>query len=171
MAIRDVILYPDARLKQVCLPVASSDVDHAQLAEDLIDTMESYPGCVGIAAPQIGELVRATAINVAGHRKAISDHGLLVLFDPVIQLEEGATIMREGCLSIPDFTANVRRAESVTVQADRYDRESGELSSIEITCDAYEARLVLHELDHLDGFLFLDRVDSFKDVFPRKRYR
>lgn len=166
MSVRDVVIYPDPRLKQVCHDV-TDDVDLEVLAADLLDTMRSFPGCVGIAAPQIGEMFRAIAIDVAGHKKANSDHGELVLIDPIIV---GSGIekveMREGCLSIPDFTGNVRRVAEVEVAATT---PSGE--PVRIACDAYEARVLLHELDHLDGILFLDRVASARDIFPRKRYK
>jgi peptide deformylase len=166
--IREVVRYPDARLKTVCDAVGGEgplEGEHAELAQDLLDTMDSFPGCVGIAAPQLGALVRMFAIDVTGHKRAKSCHGRLVLVDPVIVERAGNVSMREGCLSIPDFTGNVRRAERITVAARGVD--GGELR---LECDAYEARVVLHELDHLDGLLFLDRVRSARDVFPRKQY-
>lgn len=167
--IREVIRYPDAHLKAVCEPVGSEGPlvgAAAQLAQDLLDTMSSFPGCVGIAAPQVGELVRMFAIDVTGHRRAKSCHGRLVLVDPVVVERSGNVMMREGCLSIPDFTGNVRRAEKITIEARGMDGEP-----LSLQCDAYEARVVLHELDHLDGLLFLDRVRSARDVFPRKQYQ
>lgn len=169
MAVREVVIYPDARLKQVCLPVGGSGVldDAARgIAQDLLDTMATFPGCVGIAAPQVGELVRMFAIDVTGHKRARSCHGRQVLVDPIVVAREGDVSMREGCLSIPDFTGNVRRAESIVVEA-----RDIEGAPIRLECDAYEARVVLHELDHLDGMLFLDRVQHARDVFPRKKYQ
>ncbi len=167
--IREVVRYPDARLKSVCEPVGGSgplEGAHADLARDLIDTMSSFPGCVGIAAPQVGELVRMCAINVTGHRRAKSCHGRLVLVDPVVVSSEGTVKMREGCLSIPDFTGNVVRAKRIVVEA-----RDPEGEQLRLECNAYEARVVLHELDHLDGLLFLDRVASAREVFPRKQYQ
>lgn len=168
MAVRDVIRFPDERLKAVCTPlrghVAGADIE--RIAADLIDTMGSYPGCVGIAAPQIGELVRMVVIDARGHRKTQSCHGLQVLVDPVLEQQEGSVRMREGCLSIPDLTGDVTRAEQVIVSA-----LTPAGTSVRLECDAYEARIVLHELDHLDGVLFLDRVASARDVHPRKRYQ
>lgn len=169
MAVREVVRYPDARLKQVCEPVGGSGpLEEASraVAQDLLDTMATFPGCVGIAAPQLGELVRMFAIDVTGHKRANSCHGRQVLVDPVVVERSGEVTMREGCLSIPDFTGNVRRAESIVVEARDIEGEP-----IRLECDAYEARVVLHELDHLDGLLFLDRVQHARDVFPRKRYR
>lgn len=169
MAVREVVRYPDVRLKTECDPVGGSGpLDDAMraVAQDLLDTMDTFPGCVGIAAPQIGELVRIVAIDVSGHKRAVSDHGRRILVDPVITEREGKVVMREGCLSIPDFTGNVRRAERITVEARDIDG-----APIRLACDAYEARVVLHELDHLDGLLFLDRVAKASDVFPRKQYK
>lgn len=167
--IREVVRYPDPRLKATCEPVGAGgplEGAAADLARDLLDTMGAFPGCVGIAAPQVGELVRMVAIDVTGHRRARSCHGRLVLVDPVVVERSGNIAMREGCLSIPDFTGNVRRAERIVVAARGVDGEP-----IELRCDAFEARVVLHELDHLDGLLFLDRVRSARDVFPRKQYQ
>lgn len=166
--IREVVRYPDARLKTVCDAVGGAvplEGDNAQLARDLLDTMESFPGCVGIAAPQLGALVRMFAIDVTGHKRAKSCHGRLVLVDPIVVERSGNVSMREGCLSIPDFTGNVRRAERIVVEARGVNGDA-----LRLECDAYEARVVLHELDHLDGLLFLDRVRSARDVFPRKQY-
>lgn len=164
MAERPVVLYPDRRLKQACAPLAApTDEKQVQLARDLVDTMRAHPGCVGIAAPQIGELVRMIAIDVSGHKKAVSCHGPLVLLNPRIVESDGSIIMREGCLSIPDLTADVRRPAEVLVEADTFD------GRLRLSCDAYECRVLLHELDHLDGLLFLDRVNSARDVYPRKR--
>lgn len=171
MPVREVVSYPDARLKQVCAPIGGEPgtplpASAAAVAQDLLDTMDTFPGCVGIAAPQIGELVRIFAIDVSGHKRASSDHGRQVLVDPVVVERSGSISMREGCLSIPDFTGNVTRAEAIVVEARGLDGDA-----IRLECDAYEARVVLHELDHLDGLLFLDRVSSARDVFPRKKYR
>jgi peptide deformylase len=138
------------------------------VAGDLVDTMRSFPGCVGIAAPQIDELVRVIVIDVSEHPKAPeSAHGELVLMDPVVTRAKGAKVAREGCLSIPHLTANVRRATDITVTA-----RSPDGAAVEIASEGFEARCLLHEIDHLDGLLFLDRVDSLAtDVFRRKTYR
>jgi peptide deformylase len=162
-------MYPDARLKRACASMESAAMSRdavAALARDLVDTMRSFHGCVGIAAPQVGELVRMIAVDVTGARRAVSCHGELVLVDPQVVASSGTVTMREGCLSIPDFTGNVRRAERITVRATTADG-----SPVELECDAYEARVLLHELDHLDGMLFLDRVASAREIFPRKRYQ
>jgi peptide deformylase len=127
--------------------------------------MRANQGCVGLAAPQLGDEVRIVAVDVSEHPRATRHHGLLVLVNPVIRLSSGSEIAREGCLSIPDLTANVKRATEVLVEAS--DPE-GETRAIE--AEGFEARALQHEIDHLDGILFLDRVASLTtDVFRRKR--
>jgi peptide deformylase len=165
MAVRKVLRYPHPALKQVADEVSDPGVI-ARVAADLVDTMRSFPRCSGIAAPQLGELVRMVAVDVSEHPKATKHHDLLVLVNPRVVLASGAEVAREGCLSIPDLTANVRRATEIVVEA--HDAGGGQRA---IETEGFEARCLLHEIDHLDGVLFLDRVDSLKtDVFRRKRY-
>jgi peptide deformylase len=122
--------------------------------------MYAFGHCVGLAATQLGEMLRIVVVDVTGHRKAASSNGRLLLVNPRIVAAEGAEVGREGCLSIPDLTANVRRATRIEVEAG--DRR--------IVSEGFEARCVQHEIDHLDGLLFLDRVDSLTaDVFRRVR--
>jgi peptide deformylase len=169
VAVRTVVRHPDPRLKQRCVPVGGDgplEGPVRELAVDLLETMDSFPGCVGIAAPQVGELVRMVAIDVREHPRAKSCHGRLVLVDPAVEASSGRVKMREGCLSIPDFTGNVVRAKRVVVTARGIDGEA-----LRLEADAFEARVLLHELDHLDGLLFLDRVASAREVFPRKHYQ
>jgi peptide deformylase len=159
MAVREILLYPDRALKAVAAPVQLDAVD--AVGRDLVETMRSRERCVGLAAPQIGEAVRLVAVDVTEHPKAETSNGLLVLANPRITHAEGSEVAREGCLSIPDLTANVRRATRIVVE-----HLSGTLE-----CEGFEARCVQHELDHLDGVLFLDRVDSLvSDVFRRRSY-
>jgi peptide deformylase len=159
LPVRDVLLYPDRRLKEVCAPVQASEVE--SVGRDLVDTMRSFGHCVGLAAPQLGELVRMVVVDVRGHPKAETDNGLLVLANPVVVESQGSEVAREGCLSLPDMTANVRRATSVVIE-----HAEGKVES-----EGFEARCLLHEIDHLDGILFLDRVESLlDDVFRRKTY-
>jgi peptide deformylase len=164
MTARGVRVYPDPVLKQIAVPVERIDDAARALADDLVDTMRANARCVGLAANQIGELRRCIVVDVTGHAKARSCGGLIVLFDPVVATSSGSAVAREGCLSIPEFTANVRRATEVTVRGLTPDG-----SPREVLADAFEARALLHEIDHLDGILFLDRVTSVvTDVFPRK---
>jgi peptide deformylase len=175
MAVRDVLLFPHPALKQAARELAVGQGDEGDeerglidaLARDLLDTMRSHPGCVGLAAPQLGELVRMIVVDVTGHRKTTTSHGLLVLVNPIVARSSGAEVAREGCLSIPQLTANVRRATQIELAAKT---PAGE--TVRIETEGFEARCLLHEIDHLDGILFLDRVDSLtRDVFRRKTYR
>ena len=132
-----------------------------------MDTMRSFPGCVGLAATQLDEMVRMIVVDVSEHPKAETSHGLLVLANPRLVHREGSEVAREGCLSIPHLTANVRRSTRIVVEA-----LTAGLEPLEVDSEGFEARCLQHEMDHLEGLLFLDRVDSLaRDVFRRKRYR
>lgn len=165
MAVRDILLYPDPVLKAVCTPVDALDASIDALVQDLIDTMLAAGHSVGVAAPQIGSSRRVVVVDVSKSKLGRdNNHGLLVMINPGILEREGQETMREGCMSVPDYTGNVTRAESVVVQfLDRAGRE------LVIRASGFEAVAIQHELDHLDGLLFLDRVSSLKtDVFRRK---
>lgn len=165
MAIRPVILVPDPRLKQACSVVKEFGTElHAAIA-DLEDTRLNSPGCVGIAAPQIGILQRIAIVDTSQHKKyAEQSLGHLVLINPVIVHKEGERLGREGCLSLPDFTANVRRAMQVEVEY-----LTPECEKKTLRAEDFEAVVLQHEIDHLNGVLFLDRVANLAtDVFPRK---
>ena len=167
MAVRNVLRYPHPVLKSEARALgADEDENAARVGRDLLDTMRSFPRCVGIAAPQIDELVRVVVVDVTDHPKATACHGELVLVNPRVVASSGAEVAREGCLSIPDLTANVRRATHAVIEARTPDGGTRIVDT-----EGFEARCLLHELDHLDGVLFLDRVDSLTtDVFRRKRY-
>jgi peptide deformylase len=166
--IRDIVLVPDARLKTLCPAVETFDAELERVVRDLEDTMRAAPGCVGIAAPQIGEMVRVALVDTSVHRKfGAESQGYFILVNPSIVASEGERLGREGCLSLPDFTANVRRAPLVTV---RYQTVNGEVR--EVVSRDFEAVAMQHEIDHLDGVLFLDRVANLQtDIFPRKTGR
>jgi peptide deformylase len=166
VAVRPVLALPDPVLKQVAAPIGRIDDEARALAVDLVDTMRASPACVGLAAPQIGVSKRAFAMDITGHKKAVSCHGEVVLFDPEILLAHGPDIAREGCMSIPDLTGDVPRATRIVVRG--LDVEGRDRV---IQADAFEARALQHEIDHLDGLLFLDRVSSHHAVFRRKTYR
>lgn len=168
MPVRPVVLYPGRVLKGACGPVGSIGDDEQRLATDLVDTMYASPGCVGVAAPQLGVALRAFALDVSVMRRPPEgNHGLVVLFDPELLVATGSDLAREGCLSVPDYTCDVRRATEVVV---RGTTPQGATRVIE--ANGFEARAVQHELDHLDGLLVLDRVASARtDVHQRKRYR
>jgi peptide deformylase len=165
MTVREVVRIPARVLKAVAEPMGES-LD-AALAADLLETMQASPACVGLAAPQIGVSRRAFALDVSSHPKATVVHGLVVMFDPVIVESNGREVGREGCMSVPDLTANVARATNIVVQG-----RSAEGEPLVIATEGFEARAFQHEIDHLDGLLILDRVASLEnDVFARKVYR
>lgn len=165
MSVRPVLRIPERVLKVSAEPVG--DALDAALAEDLVDTMRASPACVGLAAPQIGVSQRAFALDVSSHPKATTVHGLVVMFDPVIVESTGRQVGREGCMSVPDLTANVARATQIVVQG-----RSPAGETLVIATEGFEARAFQHEIDHLDGLLILDRVASLEnDVFARKVYR
>ena len=164
MAVQEILTYPDPRLKTVCAPVAKLD-DVQSLIQDLIDTMVAAGHSVGVAAPQIGDCRRVVVVDVS-HSKLgkENNHGLMVMVNPEILEREGCETMREGCMSVPDFTGNVTRAQNILVQFT--DREGHDQV---FRASGFEAIAIQHELDHLDGMLFLDRVSNLKtDVFRRK---
>lgn len=165
MPVRKVARLPERVLKLAAEPVGE-ELDQA-LATDLTDTMAASPACVGLAAPQIGISRRAFAVDVSSHPKTTACHGLVVMFDPVILEASGRNVAREGCMSVPDLTANVARATRIVVQG-----RAPEGNSLVVATEGFEARAFQHEIDHLDGLLILDRVSSLEsDVFQRKVYR
>ena len=166
MALLEILTYPDPRLKQVSEPVEAVDDALRAFVADLEETMRAGPGGVGIAAPQVGRFVRVAIVDVPPRKKS-SSHGRLVLINPEITSWDGMAIGREGCMSVPDYTGNVIRAERIGLTAlDEHD------VSREYEMHGFEARAVQHELDHLDGFLFLDRLVSRRnDLFRRKVYQ
>ena len=169
MAIPPILQFPDPRLKETSDPVAVVSDEVYSFVEDLLETMRASPGCVGIAAPQVGVSRRIIAVDVSTHRRGSQEenHGLLVLVNPEILAMGGKQLVREGCMSVPDYTANVQRAQWVLVDA--LDREG---KQVIIEAIGFEAVAIQHEVDHLDGYLFLDRVSSIKtDIFRRKRFR
>ena len=166
MAVVPIRRFPDSLLKQPTRPVERVDATAAKLIDTLIATMRRNRRCVGLAAPQIGSPLRIAVMDSSANPNTAASRGLLVLVNPTIVAVEGGTVQREGCLSIPDLTANVRRATRVRVKA--WDRDG---SAFEATLEGFEATIVQHEVDHLDGKLFLDRVVNITaDVFRRKTY-
>ncbi len=166
MAVLPILTYPDPLLRRPAVAVADFDVELSAFVDDLIETMRTGPGGVGIAAPQVGRLQRIVVVDV---RPKLGDdcHGLMVLVNPELIAWEGVAVGREGCMSVPDFTGNVIRAEQIRVQAQDI---HGKVRVYE--CAGFEARAVQHEMDHLDGLLFLDRLVSRKtDLFRRKVYK
>jgi peptide deformylase len=165
MSVQPVVLYPDARLKTVCEPLAPGE-EAKRIAEDLLDTMNTVPG-VGIAAPQIGELHRVILVDASRNPRHDPGHGLMLLVNPEIVAAEGVQTFKEGCLSIPQYLANIERARAITVEAWTPDGES-----VRFDAEDIEAVVIQHEIDHLDGILFLDRIrDMRTDLFERREPR
>jgi peptide deformylase len=166
MAILDILKLPDPRLKQVSEPVASFDEEFRRFVADLEETRLAGPAAVGIASPQVGRFQRIVIVDVSGRRKTPS-HGHLILVNPEIMHWEGFAIGREGCLSVPDYTGNVIRATGIRLKAQDVDGREHEYEM-----EGFEARAVQHELDHLDGLLFVDRVVSRRtDLYRRQVYQ
>ncbi|MDP3722570.1 MAG: peptide deformylase [Candidatus Omnitrophota bacterium] len=157
---------PDPVLKRPTRPVEQVDARVRRFVHALIQTMRHHPRCVGLAAPQVGSPLRIAVMDASAHPKARLSHGLLVLINPRVTVAEGAVVQREGCLSIPDLTANVRRGRRICLSA--LDQAG---CPYELWLENFEAIVAQHEVDHLDGLLFLDRVANLgTDVFPRKTY-
>ena len=165
MAVRTIRVYPDPILKQVAEPVDQIDDDLIEVVQDLVDTMLDAGHSVGVAAPQIGVLQRVMVVDVSESKLGRdNNHGLLEMVNPEIIERSGSKMMREGCMSVPDYTGNVTRAEHIVIE---FTNRNDQLRVIEAS--GFEAVAIQHELDHLDGLLFLDRVSSLKtDLYRRK---
>lgn len=167
MAILDILKLPDPRLKQVSDSVTEFDETLRSFIADLEETRRNGPAAVGIAAPQVGYFQRIVIIDCSATRRPVPNHGHLILVNPEITHWEGYEPGREGCLSVPDYTGNVIRATRIHLVARDPQGESREFDM-----EGYEARAAQHEIDHLDGMLFVDRVVSRRtDLFRRKVYQ
>lgn len=168
MPVQKILLYPHPLLKTLCRPVEGIDGEIAGLICDLIDTMREGPGSVGVAASQIGVTLRVCVVDVSASRQGReNNHGLLVMVNPEITERAGAAVMREGCMSVPDYTGDVDRATEIGVRF-----LDGDGKPREVRASGFEAVAIQHEMDHLDGVLFLDRIASLKTgLYRRKSYR
>ena len=166
MAVLELLIIPDERLKQPSASVTEFDQALMAFVANLEQTRQQGPAAVGIAAPQVGHFQRIAIVDISSKPKMIN-HGRMVLINPEITEWDGMVMGREGCMSVPDYTGNVIRAEAISFTA--FD-EFGEPH--EYTCEGFEARAIQHEVDHLDGMLFLDRLVSRRsDLFRRKVYK
>ena len=160
MALREILTFPSPVLKKTAVDVADIDGRVNQLAEDMVETMYAAPG-VGLAAPQVGVSQRMIVLDVDTENPG---KNLLKLINPVIAERRGEVLWEEGCLSVVDFTAEVKRSAEVLVRAWTPDQKE-----IEIEADGLLAVALQHEIDHLDGKLFIDRLSSLKrDLYKRK---
>ncbi len=169
MPVQPILKYPHPILKKMCRRVESFDRSVRDLLQDLVDTMRAGPGSVGVAASQIGVSLRVCVVDVSVNRHGRdNNHGLLLMVNPEITCRNShVAVMREGCMSVPDYTGDVERNTEITV---KFYEPDGSLK--EIVASGFEAVAIQHEMDHLDGILFLDRIISIKTgLFRRKSYQ
>ena len=157
---------PDPVLSRPGAVVDPADPAVVQLAADLVATMRVSPGCVGLAAPQVGVSAKVFCVDVSEHPKTRTSHGTFVLCNAEVVTASRNEKAREGCMSVPDLTGDVKRATRVVVRG----FEPGTGTEVTIETDAFEARALQHEIDHCDGLLFLDRAAGAHAIHPRKTY-
>ena len=162
MAVLDILKFPDPMLKGKARPITRIDDDIRQLARDMAQTMYSAPG-VGLAAPQVGRPVRLIVVDVMSGQNG---GDLRTLINPEIVRSEGETVFEEGCLSVPDVREEITRAGSVTVKA--LDLDGNEVS---IEAEDLFAIVLQHEIDHLNGILFIDRLSKLKQGLIKKKLK
>ena len=163
MALRPVLQFPDRRLKQVSAPIERVTDEIRELARDMLDVMYDEPG-IGLAAPQLGAPVRLIVVDVHWNEEG-AERNPRVLVNPKIVASSGTVTWNEGCLSVPDFQSDVERAEKVTLVATDLDG-----NAVEIETEGLEAVCFQHEIDHLDGLLFIDRISRLKrSMYVRRR--
>lgn len=161
-----VVTAPDSVLARPGDPVDPTTSEVVQLAADLVATMRVSPGCVGLAAPQVGVSARVFCVDVSEHPKTKTHHGAFALCNAEILEASRNQKAREGCMSVPDFTGDVKRATRLVVQG----QLPGSGKQVVLEADAFEARALQHEIDHCAGLVFLDRVVGAHAVYPRKTY-
>lgn len=170
MAILEILTYPDPRLAQVSKPVTDFGPELKKLCDDMLETMYDAPG-VGLAAPQVNVLKQIVVIDIdyessEDEPPVLSNKNPRIFVNPKIVKREGEQICKEGCLSIPGEYEEVVRAEKVWVE---YQDVNGKPQTLE--ADGYLAVAVQHELDHLDGRLFIDRLSLMKSKSIKKRIK
>ncbi|MEV6350958.1 peptide deformylase [Actinoplanes sp. NPDC051851] len=165
-AVRPIVTAPASLLSTAGAEVDPTDPEIVRLAADLVATMRVSPGCVGLAAPQVGVGVQVFCVDVTDHPKAATTHGTFVLCNAKIVEASRWRTGREGCMSVPDLTGDVKRAARIVVEAVL----PGSGEPVTLTTDAFEARALQHEVDHCAGKLFLDRVAGAHAVYQRKVY-
>ena len=162
----EVLTAPHPVLSTAGRTVDPTAPEVVQLAADLVATMRVSPGCVGLAAPQVGVSAHVFCVDVTDHPKTRTTHGTFVLCNAEVVEATRNERAREGCMSVPDLTGDVKRATRLAVRGQR--PGTGEVVTIET--DAFEARALQHEIDHCAGLLFLDRVAGAHAVHARRTY-
>ncbi|SCE82209.1 peptide deformylase [Micromonospora haikouensis] len=165
--VRPVVSAPDPVLSRPGPEVDPTSDEVVRLAADLIATMRVSPGCVGLAAPQVGVSAQVFAVDVTGHPKALTVHGTFVLCNARVVEAARWKSGREGCMSVPDLTGDVKRASRLVVEG----LLPGTGASVRLVTDGFEARALQHEIDHCLGLLFLDRVAGAHAIYQRKVYQ
>jgi peptide deformylase len=156
-----ILVYPHEILKQKALPVASIDGEFISVIDEMFKTMYEAKG-IGLAANQVGLLKRLIVMDINTPEEGRRP---IVLINPVITASEGEATDVEGCLSLPDYSEKVQRAERVIVTG--YDRDEKELK---IEADGLLARCIQHEIDHLEGLCFVERLSPLKKLIFRKKW-
>jgi peptide deformylase len=165
MALREIRTYPDPVLRNKTSRVERVDSALDRLIEDMVETMHAAPG-VGLAANQVGVPLQLAIVDLSSRENEEQRHPLLVIINPELIVMEGSVLEEEGCLSIPDYAEKVRRAARVTVRAqDRTGKQ------FELEAEGLMAKALQHEIDHLNGLLFVDRLSSLKKHLFRRRFR
>jgi peptide deformylase len=164
--VRRVLCAPDPVLSTPGRDVDPTDAATIELVADLLATQLVSPGCVGLAAQQVGVAVRVFSVDVSGHAKTRTCHGLFALCNALVVSASRKERGREGCMSVPDFTGDVARGRRLVVRGQL--PVTGEW--VEVITDGFEAVALQHEIDHTNGLLFLDRVIGPRGVHPRRTY-
>ena len=165
MALREIRTYPDPVLRNKTSRVERIDSTLDRLIEDMVETMHAAPG-VGLAANQVGVPLQLAVIDLSSREDEEQRHPLLVIINPELLVMEGSVLEEEGCLSIPDYAEKVRRAARVKVRAqDRTGKQ------FELEAEGLMAKALQHEIDHLNGLLFVDRLSSLKKHLFKRRFR
>ncbi len=163
MALREVLQFPDPRLKRVSKPIGKMTDELRELARDMLDVMYNEPG-IGLAAPQLGVSVRMFVIDTGWNDEDVQRNPR-VMINPEISEREGRITWEEGCLSVPDYTATVERDAQIRLKGQDLDG-----NPIEERAEGVRAVCIQHEIDHLDGILFIDRISRLKrSLYVKKR--
>jgi peptide deformylase len=164
--VRDVVRAPASVLSTAGERVDPASAGVVRLAADLVATMRVSPGCVGLAAPQVGEGVQVFCVDVSEHPRTRGHHGTFVLCNAEVVESSRNEKAREGCMSVPDLTGDVKRPTRVVVRGEL----PGTGEEVTLAAEAFEARALQHEIDHCAGLLFLDRAAGAHAIHPRKTY-
>jgi peptide deformylase len=163
MALREVLKFPDKRLREVSSPIEKITDEIRELANDMAEVMYDEPG-IGLAAPQVGQIIRLIVVDTEWTTED-AEQTPLVLVNPEIVEHSGQITWTEGCLSVPDFEADVSRASHVKLRASNLEGEDLEIDASELQAVCFQ-----HEIDHLDGILFIDRISRLKrNLYTQRR--